>query len=99
MYIRDGIAYAGTIEPQIKISGVRPLPEHLLWVRFSNGESATFDFKPLLTSPAFAPLADIKVFNSVYIDYGMPVWNDGDIDIAPEYLYEHGVLNGGVVNA
>lgn len=99
MYIRDGIAYAGTAKPPIKICGVRPLPKHLLWVRFNNGETATFDFKPLLSSPAFSPLADINVFNAVYIDYGMPVWNDGDIDIAPEYLYEHGVLTGGVVNA
>lgn len=99
MYIRDGIAYAGITQPPIKISGVRPLPDYLLWVRFNNGESATFDFKPLLASPAFSPLADIKTFNSVYIDYGMPVWNDGDIDIAPEYLYEHSVLTGGVVNA
>ena len=34
---------------------------------------------------------NIEVFNSVYIDYGMTVWNDGDIDIAPEELYKNGV--------
>ena len=30
-------------------------------------------------------------FRGVYIDYGVTVWNDGDIDIAPEYLYENSV--------
>ena len=99
MYIKDGIAYAGEPKQPLKISGVRPLPGYQLWVRFSNGEAKVFDFKSLLDSPAFSPLKDINVFNSVYIDYGVTVWNDGDIDIAPEYLYEHGVAAGGAVGA
>ena len=37
----------------------------------------------------FAPLVDEHTFAGVYIDYGVTVWNDGDIDIAPEYLYQH----------
>jgi len=91
MYIRDGIAYAGEKAPAIKVSGVRPLPDHRLWVRFSTGETKIIDFKPLLSSPAFAPLADEDLFRQVYIDYGVTVWNDGAIDIAPEALYEAGV--------
>ncbi len=51
-----------------------------------------FDFKTLLDMPAFSPLRDKKTFEEVYIDYGVAVWNDGEIDIAPEYLYEHGEL-------
>ena len=27
----------------------------------------------------------------MYIDYGVPVWNDGDIDIAPEKVYRDGI--------
>ena len=46
---------------------------------------------PLLEKAAFAPLGDKEVFRGVYIDYGVTVWNDGDIDIAPEYLYENSV--------
>ena len=91
MYIKNGIAYAGEITPQLKISGVRPLDDYLLWVRFNTGEAKIFDFKKLLDTPAFSPLKDKKVFCSVYIDYGVAVWNDGDIDIAPEYLFENGV--------
>lgn len=91
MYIQDGIAYAGEQTKPVKVSGVRPLADHVLWVRFSTGEIKLFDFKPLLNAPAFRPLKDTEIWNGVYIDYGVTVWQDGDIDIAPEYLYEHGV--------
>lgn len=90
MYIIDGIAYAGEQSSALQVCGVRPMDGHLLWVRFNNGEARVFDFTPLLHTPAFAPLADEAVFKDVYIDYGVPVWNDGDIDIAPETLYSKG---------
>lgn len=99
MYIKNGIAYAGELTPQLKISGVRPLPDFNLWVRFNTGEAKIFDFGPLLDEPCYKPLKNIDVFNSVYIDYGCTVWNDGDIDIAPEYLYENGINVDDVVNA
>lgn len=91
MYIVDGIAYAGEPAPVIKVSGVRPMRDHKLWVRFSTGTAKIVDFTPLLKTLAFAPLADEEIFRSVYIDCGVTVWNDGEIDIAPEFLYEHGV--------
>ena len=87
----NGIVYAGEKEKPVTISGVRPLPDHKLWVRFSTGEIKLFYFNPLLDAPAFQPLKETAVWNGVYIDYGVTVWQDGDIDIAPEYLYEHGV--------
>lgn len=96
MYIVDGIAYAGEKEPVIKISGVRPMEDYKLWLRFSTGEAKVFDFKPLLEKPAFAPLADKAVFNGVYIDYGVTVWMGGDIDISPKFLYDHAVSDEGV---
>lgn len=99
MYVRDGIAYAGEPTPALKVWGVRPLEDYKLWLRFSTGEAKIFDFKPLLDQPAFTPLVDKAVFNAVYIDYGVTVWNDGDIDIAPELLYEKGVATGGVESA
>ena len=91
MYILNGIAYAGEPKPVLKVSGVRPLEDFRLWVRFNNSETRIFDFKPLLKSPAFEPLSNPKTFKNVYIDYGVPVWNNGDIDIAPETLYEKGL--------
>jgi len=90
MYERDGIVYAGDPVPTPKLSGVRPLPDYMLWLRFNTGEARVFDCKPLLDFPVFAPFREISVFNSVYIDYGTAVWNDGNIYIAPETLYEQG---------
>lgn len=91
MYNVGGIAYAGEPEPIIKVNGVRPMENYKLWLRFNTGEAKIFDFKPLLDMPAFAPLKNIDLFNQVYIDYGVPVWNDGDIDIAPEKVYQDGI--------
>lgn len=91
MYVKDGIAYAGTDIQPLKVSGIRPLEDYKLWIRFSNDEAKIVNLSPLLESPAFQPLKDVEVFKSVYIDYGMAAWNNGDIDIATEYLYEHGV--------
>jgi hypothetical protein len=91
MYIVDGIAYAGERTKPLKVSGVRPMADYKLWVRFSNGEVRIADFEPLLKTPAFAPLANMETFRAVYIDYGIPVWMDGDIDIGPDFLYENSV--------
>ncbi len=99
MYIKNGIAYAGEPQQPIKVSGVRPLDGYKLWVRFTNGEAKVIDFSNLLETPAFSPLKDQRVFNGVYIDYGVTVWDDGNIDIAPEYLYENGIPAGGVLGA
>lgn len=91
MYIIDDIAYAGEIEKPAEVRGVRVLPEYRLWLRFSTGEAKIFDFKPLLDLPAFTPLKDPEVFAGVYIDHGVTVWNDGEIDIGPDTLYEESV--------
>ena len=91
MYIVDGIAYAGEQTPEIKVKSVRAMPDYKLWVRFSDNTQKIFDFKKLLDFPCYEPLKDANVFNGVYVDFGIPVWLDGEIDISPEKLYENGV--------
>lgn len=93
MYIQNGIVYAGNPTPEIKISGIKAMDGYKLWLRFSTGESGIFDFNALLAEPAFKPLADEDVFKDVYIDYGIPAWMDGEIDIDPTYLYERSVFS------
>ncbi len=90
VYIVNNIAYAGEQAPALRVSGVRPLDDFRLWVRFSTGEAKIFDCKPLFDLPIFAPLKTPETFRSVYIDYGVVTWNDGTIDIAPETLYDEG---------
>ena len=90
MYIKDGIAYAGEPEPPMLVTGVRPLAEHKLWLRFSTNETKLYDCTPLLDYPVFAPLADEALFSQAYLDGWTVCW-PGEIDIAPETLYEDGV--------
>lgn len=91
MYIVDGIAYAGQ-QPKInKVKSVRPVEDYKLIITFSNDEVKMFDFSELLTMPCYQPLKDKELFKSVYVEYGTLVWNDGEIDIAPETLYAKGV--------
>lgn len=91
MYIENGIAYAGEKPSPIKVYGIRPLPDYKLWLRFSTGEARVLDCKPLLSLPAFSVLKEVDVFNGVYIDYGVPVWCNGDVDLSPEEAYEKSV--------
>jgi len=37
----------------------------------------------------FAPLADEKVFNDYRLDYETLTWLDGEVDVAPEFVYEN----------
>jgi len=90
MYIVDKIAYADTAEKPLTVLSVRPLEGYKLWIRFSTGETRIFDFTPFLDTGAFKLLKNKTSFTGVYVDYGIPTWNSGTIDIAPEFLYQHG---------
>jgi len=88
VYELNGIMYAENSEPLLTVKSARPLSDYKLLVRFSNDEEKKIDISSLLDEPVFNALKDISMFNSVYVDYGTVVWNNGAIDIAPEYLYE-----------
>ena len=91
MYIIDGIAYAGEPKKIISAKAVCPLEEYRLLITFDNGERKIFDCKPLIgMGGIFEPLKDNSVFDRAYVDYGTVCWNDGEIDIAPERIYEDG---------
>ncbi len=89
MYIVNGIAYAENNASILRVVNVLPMDNYFMWIKFSNGEERIFNFTSMLEKPAFMPLKDINLFKEVYIDYGVPVWSNGDIDISPEFLYEN----------
>lgn len=99
MYIKDGIAYSENLQTPIKLQSVRALDNYRLWIRFTNDEEKIFDFTPLLDSPAFSPLKDKSLFDKVYVEFGCPVWNNGEIDISPEYVYKEGIAYNTEISA
>lgn len=90
MFIKDGIAYAGEPTPLLCVCSARPLTGYRLDVVFSDGARRIVDLSPLLSAPAFAPLRDHAAFDRIGIENGVMIWNDGEIDISPEWLYENG---------
>ena len=90
MYIKDDIAYADDPTPILYVSSAHPLKGYKLQVTFSDGMRHAVDMTPLLDNPAFAPLRDKAAFDDVYVEYGVPMWCDGEIDIAPEWLRKNG---------
>ncbi len=88
MYIIDGICYAGELQENIKVKEAKPLRGGMLLVNFSTGEKRLFD-TTLLSGSAFEPLKDEKMFMNPTVFHGVITWNNGVIDIAPEYVYEN----------
>ncbi len=87
MYIKDGICYAGKFQEGIKITDVKVLRGRILLVTFSSGEKRLFDTKNLNGS-AFEKLEDEEIFNKIEIFHGVITWDNGEIDISPEYVYK-----------
>ena len=89
MYIINGIAYAGELVNEIEVEKVEVLADMILLLTFSTGEKRLYDATVLLEYPAFKPLENEEIFKSAKVEYGVVVWLDGDIDIAPETLYKN----------
>ena len=65
---------------------VRPEPGHSLFVRFKDGLAGHVRLRTEELTGALAPLADVKVFDKVFIDCGAVAW-PGEIDLAPDAMY------------
>ena len=73
----------------LTITDVEYLGDYSLLCSFNNGQRRKVDLTPLLAYPAFADLRDKGNFMQFGLDHTI-FWANG-ADIAPEYLYEHGV--------
>jgi len=90
MIIQNGMCYADGRTPVLKIVDAESRGGYVLDVLFNNGERRIFDGSKLLVGEVFAPLADEKVFNDYRLDYETLTWLDGEVDVAPEFVYENG---------
>ena len=62
---------------------------YVLRLTFEDGSIKDFDCSELLDEPVYSPLLNMSFFRKAQALYGSVRWNE-DLDIAPEYLYEHG---------
>jgi len=87
MYIRDGIAFAGDQTSLIKVTAIEACVDYKLKLIFNDGVKKVVDFTPLLDLPCYKPLMDTNIFFNVSLEHGVPIWQSGEIDISPEFLY------------
>jgi hypothetical protein len=88
MFIKDGIVYASEPTESIKIEKVKVLPDYMMMITFTSGETRLFDGTKL-EGKAFELLKDKSIFENVVIEHGVITWNNGEIDCAPEFMYEN----------
>ena len=89
MYTVNGIVYAGLPSCDIKVQSIKILDDMMMIVTFTSGEKRLFDATILLTMSAFKILDNTDVFNSADIESGVIIWNNGELDVAPEYVYKN----------
>ena len=88
MYFIDEIAYAGEPVSDMAVIDLKVVNDSCLLVIFNTKEQRIFDCTELFQYPVYKKLLDQSVFNTVAIDHGIIVWEDGKLDISPEKVYK-----------
>lgn len=91
MIISNGMCYADGRTPVLKIVEAKSRGGYELDVLFNNGDRRIFDGCKLLAGEVFAPLTDENVFNDFKLDYETLTWLGGEVDVAPEFVYENSI--------
>ena len=71
----------------LDVLSVKATKDYQLHLEFENGEHRIFDMTPLLEKLPFIRLKNSPLFLAARVDYGTVCW-PGNIDIAPETLYD-----------
>jgi hypothetical protein len=69
-----------------RVESVKPGDDYRLEVTFSNGETGTYDCRPLLDFGVFRELQDHVYFRQVRVENGTVVWPH-EQDICPDTVY------------
>jgi hypothetical protein len=74
--------------PLVDVLKLKPLQDHQLWLRFTDGREGVWDMKPLLaeSGPMLEPLKEPGFFARAFVEMGAPTWPNG-YDIDPIHLY------------
>ena len=90
MRVLNDIAYADNYNnEQLKVTEIKIVSELCMLITFSNGEKKIFDLTDLVKYQAYEKLNNYEVFKNAYIENGIIVWDNGNIDIAPETVYKN----------
>jgi len=76
----------------LDVTRVTATNDHQLALEFENGECRIFNMLPYLIKPPFGPLKDIALFKLARVENGTVTW-PGNLDIAPETLYDKSVAS------
>ncbi len=74
--------------PEWVVNAVQVRDDYVLRLRFEDGSVRDFDCHEIFNDKPFQPLQDKSFFAKAHVFADTVAWND-EIDIAPEYLYEH----------
>ena len=77
----------------LDVISVQASADYILLLEFENGERRVFDMAPFMDRRPFIRLKNSLIFTKATVDYGTVVW-PGNIDIAPETLYDLSVPLG-----
>ena len=92
MYFLDGFVYGKTNKSSIEIKDIKILNDRIMILTFISGEKRLFDGS-VLKGKAFEALNSDEIFKTAILDHGVVTWMDGQIDCAPEYMYDNSFEN------
>lgn len=91
MYEIDGILYADNQVKIIRVVYASPMDDYKIELIFNTGEEKIYDAKGLFRFPVFQVLQDEKIFQEMSVLDGTVSWLQGELDVAPETLYEESI--------
>lgn len=79
--------------PHFSVRGVTVLGDHELRLLFEDGTVGDVSFADYNWHGILEPLSDPELFAEVTLKYGTLYWERGELDLAPEPLYDAARVN------